>query len=94
VLAIVLSVVAVAWALWLTFMVRYPTQWAEKVDAIHSRLARYGLSVEWMKQLEKGIFLKALVGATVVIVLASLVETLRHPDALSAFFHAYHAESH
>jgi hypothetical protein len=75
-------------------MVRYPKRWAEQVDAIHRRLARHGLSFEWMKQLEKGIFLKTLVGATVVVVLASLVETLRHPDALSAFFHAYYAQSH
>jgi hypothetical protein len=93
-LATVFLVTAVAWALWLTFMVRYPKRWAEQVDAIHSRLARYGLSFERMKELEKGIFLKALVGATVVVVLASLVETLRHPDALAVFFHAYFAEPH
>ncbi len=67
---------------------KYPSRWAERVDAIHSHLARYGLSVEWMKKLEKGIFLKALVATTIVIVLACAVENLRHPDALSAFFHA------
>jgi len=68
-LALALSVLALAWAMWLTFMVRYPTQWAEKVDAIHSHLARYGLSSEWMKRAEKGMVLKALVGAIVVITL-------------------------
>ncbi len=89
-----LSVLALAWAMWLTFMVRYPTQWAAKVDAIHSHLARYGMSSERMKRAEKGMVLKAIVGATVVLMLTSLVVTLRHPHALAAFYHAHYAGSH
>ena len=92
-LPLVLLFLAVSWSMWLTYMLRYPGQWAGKVDAIHSYLARYGLSSDSMKRAEKGLLLKAIVGATVVVMLSCLAVTLLHPDALSAFFHAQYADS-
>jgi hypothetical protein len=78
------------WGLWLAYMVRYPQQWAGTIDALHVRLARHGLSLEWMKRAEKGPLLKAIVGVTTVLILTCLAVTLRHPDALSSFLLATH----
>jgi hypothetical protein len=88
-LAVSLSLLALAWGLWLMFLIRYPMRWAEIIDAIHFRLARYGLSSEWMKRAEKGVTLKTLVGVTVILMLCSLAVTLRHPDALGNFLRAH-----
>jgi len=88
-LAVALCLLAFTWALWLMYMIRYPKQWAERIDGIHSWLSRHGLSFEWMKRAEKGYTLKAVVGLTVILTLCSLVVTLRHPDALSNFLRAH-----
>jgi len=89
-LAVILAVLAVGWGVWLTYMIRYPDQWAQKVDAIHARLAPICLSFDWMKRFEKGVTVKVIVGATVVLMLTALVVASRHPDALSNFLRASH----
>jgi len=88
-LACTLAVLALGWGLWLMFMLRYPSRWAQTIDSIHVRLARYGLSFEWMKRAEKGITLKTVVGSTVILMLACLAIVLLHPDALSNFLRAH-----
>jgi hypothetical protein len=57
-LALGLSILALAWGLWLTYMLRYPVRWAQTVDAIHIHLARYRLSSERIKRAEKGLTLR------------------------------------
>jgi hypothetical protein len=80
-----LALLALAWGLWLTFMIRYPLRWAETVDAIHAQIARCGVSADWMKQAEKGLALKSVVAVTVILVLTCLAILVLHPDALSNF---------
>ena len=79
---------AIVWGLWFAFLIRYPSKWAATIDAIHLRLARYGLSVEQMKGAEKGLTLRLIVGTTVIVILLCLAITLLHPDALSIFLQA------
>ncbi len=86
-LAISLAVFAVTWALWLTYMVRYPEQWRGHLDRLHVRLQGYGLSYPWMKRAEQGIGLKLIVAATTVLSLMCLVMVMRYPQALSTFLH-------
>ncbi len=88
-----LAIFSVIGALWLTYMMRYPREWSNQVDRIHSRLKPYGLSFEWMAWAEKSLVLKLLVGATILTTLMSLVIALRHPLALSAFLLAHHFAS-
>ena len=80
-----LAILSVIWGLWLTYMVRYPREWGNQVDRIHSGLEPYGLSFPWMAKVEKGFALKLIVGATTVAILMSLLIVLRHPQALSTF---------
>jgi tellurite resistance protein TehA-like permease len=86
-LAISIAIFSVIWALWLTYLIRYPTEWRDHLDRLHVRLKGYGLSIPWMKRAEQGITLKVLIAATTVISLACLAIVLRHPDALDTFLH-------
>jgi hypothetical protein len=89
-LTVLLTLSALAWGFWLMLMIRYPRQWAGAIDALHLRLARYGLASEWMKRFEKGLLLKTIVGLTTILILTCLAVTLRHPDALSNFLRSSH----
>ena len=81
-LAFILAIFAVTWALWLTFQIRYPSRWQARIDRQHEFLRQYGLSSRWMQKHEKGMTLKVLVGFTTVITLMCLVILLRYPHAL------------
>lgn len=89
-LVVGLAILSVCWELWLTYMVRYPREWGNQVDRIHSRLKPYGLSFAWMAAAEKGFVLKLIVGATTVVMLLCVLLVLRHPLALSTFLHDHH----
>jgi hypothetical protein len=82
-----IAIFAIAWALWFTFMCRYPGPWSRFIDRIHVRLADCGLSFEWMRRAEKGATLKVLVAVTTVASLACLAILLKHPTALEAYLH-------
>jgi hypothetical protein len=81
---------ALGWAFWFVYMLRYPRQWAQAIDGLHVRLGKYGLSVPWMRRLEKGPVLMVIVAATTFFALVDLVILIRHPTALSAFLQAHH----
>lgn len=83
--AISIAIFSVTWALWLTYLIRYPAQWRDHLDRLHVRLKGYGLSISWMKRAEQGNTLKVLVAATTFISLACLAVVLRHPNALDTF---------
>lgn len=89
-LEIGLALVAVVWASWFAFMIRYPQHWSSAIDAIHARLSPWGLSASWMQRAEKGHVLKFIVGATAFVTLVCLAILIRHPDALSNFIRSHH----
>jgi hypothetical protein len=88
-LLIGLTIFAVASALWLTYMIRYPRQWSAWIDRRHAELEAYRLSFVWMQRAEKGITLKIVVAALTVLTLMCVATLLRHPTALSDFIHGF-----
>jgi hypothetical protein len=81
----VLVIAAVACGLWLTYMVRYPKKWEARIDGLHHNLRSYGLSSDWMREMEKGIALKVLVITLTVLIHWCIAVLLRHPTALTDF---------
>ena len=83
------SIFSLGWALWLTYMLRYPARWSAIVDRYHKKLQAYGLSAHWMQSAEKGVALKLLVATTVLISLTCVAVLLKHPTALNDFIHEH-----
>ena len=67
-----IAIFAVIWGLWLDYMIFHSEKWGQSVDRLHDLLRPYGLSFPWMQRLEKGIFLKLLVGVTTFLSLVCL----------------------
>jgi hypothetical protein len=85
----ILALTAVSFALWFTYMVRYPKKWEACVDALHQGLRPHGLSFHWMQRMEKGILLKILVAVATVLILSCVAVLFRHPTAWSDFLREY-----
>jgi hypothetical protein len=81
-LVLILAFFALSWALWFTYLLRYPARWRARIDRLHEFLRRYGLSSEWMQQREKSGALTILVGLTTFITLMCLAVLMTHPHAL------------
>lgn len=73
VLAAIVMVFTVLWAVWLWVLFYCPKWWSAFVDREHALLLRLGLiPASWslaMRRLETGWFLKTVVGVTIFIVL-------------------------
>ena len=84
-LAAGIAIFTVVWALWLTYLIRYPARWRGQLDRLHHWLGNFGLSIPWMKRAEQGFALKAIVAATALISLLCLAIVIRHPQALETY---------
>jgi hypothetical protein len=89
VLAVALAIISFSCALWLCYMIRYPLRWDARVDGLHSRLSSVGLSMAWMKAMEKGAVLKIVVAVLTMVTLACLAILMEHPNALQVFWQNY-----
>jgi hypothetical protein len=63
---------SVLWSAWLALMVFCPAKWSAFVDWEHALLGRIGLHSERVKNLEKGLFIKLVIAATILLAVASI----------------------
>jgi hypothetical protein len=80
-----LFVLAIVWALWLCFLIRYLLRWEHITNALHVRL---GLSAPWLRKAETELTIKIIVGVTTMLTLIGLAILLTDRDVLNYAFRA------
>lgn len=77
-----LTAFLLVWLLWLAFTLIFPRQWSQFVDLEHEFLVNRGLCSkalsDHLKRMEKGIVLKTLLLATIILGLMAFVLVIVH----------------